>query len=77
MGSSDEYISSVKRNAMITQRIRRLTPFECFKLMDFNFGIPGVPDFKWEVSDSQAYKQAGNSIVVGVLVEIIKKLKLK
>ena len=28
------------------------------------------------VSDSQAYKQAGNSIVVNVLSEIIKKLKL-
>jgi len=52
------------------QRIRRLTPKECFKLMDFN------DNFKWNVSDSQAYKQAGNSICVGVLVEIIKKLKL-
>lgn len=58
------------------QRIRRLTPFECFKLMNFNFGIPGVKDFVWNVSDSQAYKQAGNSIVVSCLVEIIKKLKL-
>ena len=28
------------------------------------------------VSDSQAYKQAGNYIVVNVLYEIIKKLKL-
>ena len=53
-----------------TQRIRRLTPAECFRLMDFN------PEFIWDVSDSQAYKQAGNSICVGVLVEIIKKLKL-
>jgi DNA (cytosine-5)-methyltransferase 1 len=35
------------------------------------------PDtFTWNVSDSQAYKQAGNSIVVGVLFKIIKKLKL-
>jgi len=58
------------------QRIRRLTPFECFKLMDFNFGIPGVKDFVWDVSDSQAYKQAGNSICVGVLVQIISRLKL-
>ena len=50
--------------------IRRLTPRECFRLMDF-------PDtFKWSVSDTQAYKQAGNSIVVNVLAEIIKKLKL-
>jgi DNA (cytosine-5)-methyltransferase 1 len=70
-GSSDEYIASVKRNAMITQRIRKLTPKECFRLMDFN------EDFKWEVSDSQAYKQAGNSIVVSCLVEIIRKLKME
>jgi DNA (cytosine-5)-methyltransferase 1 len=52
------------------QRIRRLTPAECFRLMDFN------EDFKWNVSDSQAYKQAGNSIVVSCLVEIIKRLNL-
>ena len=52
------------------QRIRRLTPAECFRLMDFN------ENFKWNVSDSQAYKQAGNSIVVNCLVEIIKKLNL-
>ena len=44
--------------------------------MDFNFGIDGVPDFVWNVSDSQAYKQAGNSIAVGVLAAIISKLKL-
>lgn len=50
-------------------RIRRLTPRECFRLMDF-------PDtFNWTVSDTQAYKQAGNSIVVSVLYEILKKLK--
>jgi DNA-cytosine methyltransferase len=52
------------------QRIRRLTPRECFRLMDF-------PDtFSWICSDSQAYKQAGNSIVVGVLAKLIQRLKL-
>ena len=52
------------------KQIRRLTPRECFRLMDF-------PDtFKWSVSDTQAYKQAGNSIVVNVLAEIINKLNL-
>jgi len=52
-------------------KIRRLTPRECFRLMDF-------PDtFTWTVSDSQAYKQAGNSIVVNVLYKIIKNLNLK
>ena len=51
-------------------KIRRLTPRECFRLMDF-------PDtFKWNVSDSQAYKQAGNSIVAGVLEKIIRKLNI-
>ena len=49
-------------------KIRRLTPRECFRLMDF-------PDtFTWPVSDSQAYKQAGNSIVVNVLYKILKNL---
>ena len=52
------------------KHIRRLTPRECFRLMDF------PETFKWSVSDTQAYKQAGNSIVVNVLAEIIKKLKL-
>lgn len=49
-------------------KIRRLTPRESFRLMDF-------PDsFTWPVSDSQAYKQAGNSIVVKMLELIISKL---
>jgi DNA (cytosine-5)-methyltransferase 1 len=51
--------------------IRRLTPRECFRLMDF----PDTFDFS-VVSDSQAYKQAGNSIVVNVLYKIIKNLNL-
>jgi len=51
-------------------KIRRLTPRECFRLMDF-------PDtFTWPVSDSQAYKQAGNSIVVNVLYKLLKQLPL-
>jgi DNA (cytosine-5)-methyltransferase 1 len=54
----------------VESQIRRLTPRECFRLMDF-------PDsFTWPVSDSQAYKQAGNSIVVNVLYNILKKLNL-
>ena len=51
-------------------RIRKLTPRECFRLMDFD------DSFTWPVSESQAYKQAGNSICVGVLAAIIGKLKL-
>ena len=54
----------------ISFKIRRLTPRECFRLMDF-------PDtFKMPCSNTQMYKQAGNSIVVNVLAEILKKLIL-
>jgi len=57
-------------NILKDYKIRRLTPRECFRLMDF-------PDtFTWNVSDSQAYKQAGNSIVVNVLYKILKQLPL-
>jgi DNA (cytosine-5)-methyltransferase 1 len=67
--------STAKRNGQKlidtdNYKIRRLTPRECFRLMDF-------PDtFTWKVSDSQAYKQAGNSIVVNVLYKILKQLPL-
>ena len=55
---------------MNNYQIRRLTPRECFRLMDF------PESFKWLCSDSQAYKQAGNSIVVNVLYKILKNLNL-
>jgi DNA (cytosine-5)-methyltransferase 1 len=62
--------TSCNQGTMDGFRIRRLTPRECFRLMDF-------PDtFTWTVSDSQAYKQAGNSIVVNVLYKILKQLPL-
>lgn len=53
-------------------RIRKLTPKECFRLMDFD-------DIDYERasavnSRSQLYKQAGNSICVGVLVKIFEPL---
>ena len=51
-------------------KIRRLTPRECLRLMGF------TDDFKIVVSDTQMYRQAGNSMVVdvqmGLLAEIIK-----
>lgn len=57
-------------NIINTQQIRRLTPRECFRLMDF----PNT--FTWICKDSQAYKQAGNSIVVRCLELIIKQFNL-
>ena len=53
-------------------RIRRLTPRECWRLMGF-----ADEDFDRAQSvnsDTQLYKQAGNSIVVDVLVAILKNL---
>lgn len=53
-------------------RIRKLTPRECWRLMDFS-----DEDFNKaeEVnSNTQLYKQAGNSIVVNVLVAIMGQM---
>lgn len=50
--------------------IRRLTERECFRLMDFD------ESFLMPCSSTQMYKQAGNSIVVGVLAKLISKLNL-
>jgi len=47
---------------------RRLTPRECARLM----GFPA--DFKIPVSDTQAYKQFGNSVVVPVVERIAKEV---
>ena len=45
-------------------RPRRLTPLECSRLMGFNG--PGETSFRIPVSDTRAYKQFGNSVVVPV-----------
>ncbi len=49
-----------------SRRPRRLTPRECARLM-------GFPDnFKIPVSDTQAYRQFGNSVVVPVMQEVAR-----
>ena len=49
-------------------RIRKLTPRECLRLMGF------CDSFKIVVSDTAMYQQAGNSIVVDVLIAIMTKI---
>ena len=44
------------------RRPRRLTPRECARLMGFD--QPGRPEWQIPVSDTQAYKQFGNAVVV-------------
>lgn len=55
-------------------RIRKLTPLECWRLQ-------GFPDWAFERarkvnSDSQLYKQAGNSVTVNVIEYIARKMKI-
>ncbi len=53
-------------------RIRKITPKECFRLMGFD-----DEDFEKAAvvnSNTQLYKQAGNSIVVQCLESILKNL---
>lgn len=47
---------------------RRLTPRECARLMGFN------DSFKIPVSDTQAYKQFGNSVVVPLITVMAKRI---
>ena len=72
VGSLTTNGSSAKRNNRVLQkdlRIRKLTPKECYRLMGFSDEeferAENVP-----TSNTQLYKQAGNSIVVDVLEEL-------
>lgn len=54
-------------------RVRKLTPRECWRLQ-------GFPDWAFDKaqevnSNSQLYKQAGNSVTVNVIAEIARRLK--
>lgn len=51
-------------------RIRKLTPRECLRLMGFK------DDFKIIVSNTTMYQQAGNSIVVDVLIALLKQIDI-
>lgn len=54
-------------------RPRRLTPRECARLMGFD--EPSQSTFRIPVSDTQAYKQFGNSVVVPVFAAVAKLMK--
>jgi len=51
-------------------RIRKLTPRECLRLMGFR------DSFRIAVSDTQMYRQAGNSIVVDVLIAVLRQMDI-
>lgn len=54
-------------------RPRRLTPRECARLMGFD--TPKGSTFKIGVSDTQAYRQFGNAVVVPVVEAVAKIMK--
>ena len=67
--------ADLKRNGIgiiNNAKIRKLTPKECWRLMGFD--DESFSRAEKVVSNSQLYKQAGNSIVVNVLMEIFRKL---
>lgn len=80
----DDYVGSLttdgslpKHNNRVIEnepkfRVRKLTPRECWRLMDFT--DEQFDRARKVNSDSQLYKQAGNSICVGVLVAILRNL---
>lgn len=51
-------------------RIRKLTPRECMRLMGFK------DTYRIVVSDTSAYQQAGNSIVVDCLIALLKQMDI-
>jgi DNA (cytosine-5)-methyltransferase 1 len=72
-GLSNTITTVEKDNYLLENyRIRKLTPRECWRLQ-------GFPDWAFDRaaevnSDSQLYKQAGNSVTVNVIYEIAKRM---
>ena len=52
---------------------RRLTPRECARLMGFD--RPGQQQFRIPVSDTQAYRQFGNAVVVDVVEAVARQMQ--
>ena len=71
-GIANTLDTSCAQGVLDGYRIRKLTPHECFRLQ-------GFPDKYFDRaaavnSDSQLYKQAGNSVTVNVIYEIARRL---
>ena len=64
----DNYVTYNKEKGV--DGIRRLAPRECLRLMGFR------DDFDQVVSDTATYMEAGNSIVVDVLIALLKQMDI-
>ncbi|WP_328803364.1 DNA (cytosine-5-)-methyltransferase [Pseudomonas triticifolii] len=69
------FVEHLDFNSELNQlnRPRRLTPHECARLMGFD--KPGESKFVIPVSDTQAYRQFGNSVAVPVFEAVAKLMK--
>lgn len=70
LAKSAEHAAACERGE---SRPRRLTPRECARLMGFEKSLEA--GFKIPVSDTQSYKQFGNSVVVPVFEAVAKQMK--
>ena len=76
-GEPEFTLTAQDRHGVLTNgmKVRKLTPLECWRLQ-------GFPDWAFErakqagLSDSQLYKQAGNSVTVPVIKAIAEKMEL-
>ena len=81
-GTSNTLTTVQKDNVVVSDRIRKLTPLECYRLMgfsdtDFYKAQKAINETYHKGRDranSQLYKQAGNSIVVNVLEAIFREM---
>ncbi len=64
----DNYVSFNKEKGI--NGLRRLSPRECLRLMGFR------DDFAINVSETATYMEAGNSIVVDVLIALLKQMDI-
>lgn len=64
----DNYVTFNKEKGI--NGLRRLTPRECLRLMGFR------DDFRQTVSDTATYMEAGNSIVVDVMIALLKQMDI-
>lgn len=70
VAKSERHATECKQNKAIP---RRLTPLECARLMGFD--KPLTSNFRIPVSDTRAYKQFGNSVVVPVFESVARLMK--
>jgi len=70
----ENYLKILGGNGAVTKdmRVRKLTPLECWRLMDIS--DENFHKAQCVCSNSQLYKQAGNAIVVGVFEAILRQM---